>query len=63
MNPDAPLPPLPIHLHPPTLTKRPSLDMQKEKEKESKDKERLFFDFKHAGNQTGSMYIPYFRCL
>ncbi|XP_053538820.1 transcription elongation factor A protein 3 isoform X6 [Ictalurus punctatus] len=40
VNPDAPLPPLPLHLHPPTLTKHPSLDMQKDKEKESKDKER-----------------------
>ncbi|XP_053488810.1 transcription elongation factor A protein 3 isoform X13 [Ictalurus furcatus] len=40
VNPDAPLPPLPLHLHPPTLTKHPSLDMEKDKEKESKDKER-----------------------
>ncbi|KAM9489049.1 transcription elongation factor A protein 3 isoform 2-T2 [Clarias gariepinus] len=39
-NPDAPLSPFPIHLHLSTLTKRPSLDMQKDKEKESKDKER-----------------------
>ncbi|XP_053091851.1 transcription elongation factor A protein 3 isoform X10 [Pangasianodon hypophthalmus] len=41
VNPDAPLPPLPLHLHPSTLTKRPSVDMQKDKEKESKDKERF----------------------
>lgn len=45
VNPDAPLPPLPLHLHPPTLTKRPSIDMQKDKEKESKDKERLLLNF------------------
>ncbi|XP_076827825.1 transcription elongation factor A protein 3 isoform X12 [Brachyhypopomus gauderio] len=38
VHPDAaPLPPLPLHLHPPTPTKRPSLDGKKDKEKDRKD--------------------------
>ncbi|XP_051721116.1 transcription elongation factor A protein 3 isoform X13 [Ctenopharyngodon idella] len=35
--PSAPLPPVPLHLQPPTPTKRPSLDTNKDKEKERKD--------------------------
>ncbi|XP_049336431.1 transcription elongation factor A protein 3 isoform X11 [Astyanax mexicanus] len=38
-DPDAPLPPLPLHLHPPAPPKRPLLDMKKDKGKE-KEKER-----------------------
>ena len=30
-DPNAPLPPLPLHLHPPPLLKRPSLDGKKER--------------------------------
>ncbi|XP_036931586.1 transcription elongation factor A protein 3 isoform X3 [Acanthopagrus latus] len=36
-DPNAPLPPLPLHLHPPPLLKRPSLDGKKESRKESSD--------------------------
>ncbi|XP_043117261.1 transcription elongation factor A protein 3 isoform X12 [Puntigrus tetrazona] len=37
VEPSASLPPVPLHLQPPTPTKRPSLDTKKDKEKESKD--------------------------
>lgn len=33
-EPSAPLPPVPLHLQPPTPMKRPSLDAKKDKEKE-----------------------------
>ncbi|XP_074538730.1 transcription elongation factor A protein 3 isoform X4 [Halichoeres trimaculatus] len=36
-DPNAPLPPLPLHLHPPPPVKRPSLDGKKESRKESSD--------------------------
>ncbi|XP_050987089.1 transcription elongation factor A protein 3 isoform X8 [Labeo rohita] len=36
-EPSTPLPPVPLHLQPPTPTKRPSLDTKKDKEKERKD--------------------------
>ncbi|KAM6994870.1 transcription elongation factor A protein 3 isoform 1-T1 [Tautogolabrus adspersus] len=36
-DPNAPLPPLPLHLHPPPSVKRPSLDGKKESRKESSD--------------------------
>uniref|UniRef100_A0A9J7YW02 Transcription elongation factor A (SII), 3 n=1 Tax=Cyprinus carpio carpio TaxID=630221 RepID=A0A9J7YW02_CYPCA len=36
-EPSAPLPPVPLHLQPPTPMKRPSLDAKKDKEKERKD--------------------------
>ncbi|XP_066540078.1 transcription elongation factor A protein 3 isoform X4 [Hoplias malabaricus] len=36
VDPDAPIPPLPLHLHPPPPTKRPLTDMKKDKEIERK---------------------------
>ncbi|XP_041799229.1 transcription elongation factor A protein 3 isoform X1 [Chelmon rostratus] len=36
-DPNAPLPPLPLHLHPPPPLKRPSLDGKKESRKEASD--------------------------
>lgn len=38
-DPDAPLPPVPLHLQPPV--KRPSLDMKKDKEKDRSGSDEL----------------------